>query len=124
VLDLPQDVLEEVALAVRVDVVEAQLVDQVSTWLRNRRLIDTEPSAIPEVQRRALGHLGVEREDLIADEPDQLLACLSCALGTVWTPSSGAFNGFLSFQSPPKMLSKACPAASAWSRPTSGSPRC
>ncbi|MCH7554348.1 MAG: HAMP domain-containing protein [Chloroflexi bacterium] len=72
-LDLLQDMLEEVALAVRIGLVEAQTIDQGHYLVEDRRLVDAQAGSIHEVHSGLLGHLGVEPEDLVPDEADQPL---------------------------------------------------
>ena len=73
-LDLPQDVLEEVALGVGVGLVEPQILDPAHDLGEDRRLVDHQSRAHEEVDPEAFRDLGVEREHLVTHPARQALA--------------------------------------------------
>jgi hypothetical protein len=63
--------LEQITLSVRVSTVQPQAVDKRHDLREHRRLINGQSRALHEVDRRAIGHLGEESKDLVADETYQ-----------------------------------------------------
>ena len=73
-LDLPEHMLEQVALGVGVGLVEPQPVDQPHHLGQHGGLVDHQPGAGHEVGAEAVGHGGEEREHLVAHPAHQRLA--------------------------------------------------
>ncbi len=73
-LDLLQHMFEQVALGVGVGFVEAQAIDLADYLRQHHRLVDHQSRAVHEVDRAACGDFGIEGENLIAQEADQILA--------------------------------------------------
>ena len=70
-LDLPQHMLEQVALRVGVCLIQVQPIDEVDHLGQHRGLVDAEPRAGHEVGRTALAQLGEEGKHLVAHEAHQ-----------------------------------------------------